>query len=273
MAQSPLSLAFYTVSELDPVAAIEAAAASGCQHAGLRLLNGQPGGSESAIMTDAATRRAVIRRFRECEITPLDANTARIVPQTDIAAFRPFMDVAAECGARHVLATGNDPVPARLAANFAALALLAGEHGLTVEIEFVPWMTIANVLDARRLIEEIGAPNIGIAVDALHFQRSETSLVDIANAPPHYFRYMHLCDAPGGWTQDTDSLLHTAVHERLSPGEGAIDLIGLMRALPLGIPIALEVPMTTLAKTLPARDRAIRVADAARHVLARAFPD
>ena len=270
---SPLSLAFYTVAELDPVAAIEAAAAAGCQYAGLRLLNGQPGGSESAIMTDVATRRAVIQRFRDCGISPLDANTARIVPQTRIADFKPFFEVAAECGARHVLATGNDPEPARLVANFAALAQLAREHGLTVEIEFVPWMTIANLNDARRLIEQVGEPTIGIAVDALHFQRSATSLADIANAPPQLFRTMHLCDAPGMWATDMESLLHAAVHERLPPGEGAIDLNGLLRALPRGIPLALEVPMSTLAKTVPARERAIRIADAARRVLAATFAD
>ena len=96
MIVSPLSLAFYTVAELDPVAAVEAAAAAGCQHAGLRLLNGQPGGSESAIMTDPATRSALVRRFRDCGVTPLDANTARIVPQTKVADFKPFMAVAAE---------------------------------------------------------------------------------------------------------------------------------------------------------------------------------
>jgi sugar phosphate isomerase/epimerase len=132
-------------------------------------------------------------------------------------------------------------------------------------------MTIASVGDARRLIEEIGAANIGIAVDALHFQRSDSNLADIARTPPHFFRYMHLCDAPGDWAHDTESLLHAAVHERLPPGEGAIDLIGLLRALPQSIPVALEVPMTTLSQTMPARDRAIRIANAARRVLAEAF--
>lgn len=273
MVASPLSLAFYTVAELDPVDAIEAAAAAGCQHAGLRLLNGQPGGSEQAIMTDASMRLAVARQFRDRGIRPLDANTARIVPQTKIADFKLFMKIAAECGARHVLATGNDPEPARLADNFAALAHLAREYGLTVEIEFVPWMMIASLSDARHLIERSGDATIGIAVDALHFQRSTTSLADIESAPPELFRIMHLCDAPGDWSRDTNDLIHAAVHERLPPGEGAIDLAGLLRALPRGIPVALEVPMSTLAKTVPARLRAIHVADAARRLLAETFPD
>ena len=36
--------------------------------------------------------------------------------------------------------------------------------------------------------------------------------------------------------------MHAAVSERLFPGEGAIDLVGLLRALPRGIPVALESP-------------------------------
>jgi sugar phosphate isomerase/epimerase len=66
-------------------------------------------------------------------------------------------------------------------------------------------------------------------------------------------------------------LLHAAVSERLFPGDGAIDLVGLLRALPRGIPIALEIPTATLARTTPAAERLQRAVAATRRVLADAY--
>jgi sugar phosphate isomerase/epimerase len=61
--------------------------------------------------------------------------------------------------------------------------------------------------------------------------------------------------------------LHAAVKERLWPGDGAIDLIGLVRALPAGIPIALEIPTETLARTMGAKERVMRAVTATRALL------
>lgn len=264
----PLSLAFYTVPELDPPAVVETAAAIGCRHVGLRLLNGQPGGSESRLMTDPVLRRETAARCRDLGVTPLDANTTRLVPTTDVAAYAPFLEVTAGLGARHVLATGNDPDRHRLLDNLAALADLAAGHGLTVEIEFVPWLAVATLPEARAIVESLGRDDVGIALDALHFQRSRGRLADVSETSASMFRYAHLCDAPGTWSDDPESLLHAAVHERLCPGDGDIDLVGLIDRLPAGIPLALEVPMTSLARTVPAWERAERAADGARRVLA-----
>ncbi|XEY15386.1 hypothetical protein ABMY26_03875 [Azospirillum sp. HJ39] len=56
--------------------------------------------------------------------------------------------------------------------------------------------------------------------------------------------------------------------ERLFPGEGGIDLIGLLRALPPGLPLALEIPTATLARTMDAPARVARAAAATRRLLA-----
>jgi hypothetical protein len=64
---------------------------------------------------------------------------------------------------------------------------------------------------------------------------------------------------------------HEAVKERLFPGEGAIDLIGLLRALPPGIPIALEILMATLTQTVPAAERLRCAVKATRDVPAAAY--
>jgi len=267
---NPLSLSYYTVPELDPPATVDVAAACGCDHIGLRLLAGQPGGDLLPIMTDAAMRRATRRRLDDTGLSVLDANTARLTPATSVPAFRPFFEVAAELGARHALATADDADRDRLADHLAQLCDLAAEYDMTVQLEFVPWLAVADIKDAGDMVRRAERPNLGIALDALHFDRSHGRLQDIAALPPARFAYMHLCDAPAEWAPDKEALLHTAVKERLFPGEGGIDLVGLLRALPADIPLALEIPTERLARELPARERVARAVAATKRVVARA---
>ncbi len=264
-----LSLSYYTVPELAPPAMVAVAAWAGCDHVGLRLLDSQPGRDALPIMCDARLRAETRSRLHDTGLSVLDANTARLVPQTEVSAYRPFFEVAAGLGARHALATGNDPDESRLVANFVALCALAEEHGMTVQLEFVPWLTVASLNDAARLVARVGRSNMGIALDALHYSRSGGTLDDIAGVPPWQFAYMHICDAPASWDSDRESLLHAAMRERLVPGEGGIDLVALLRAVPEAIPLALEIPTETLARTMAAPARVARAVAAARIVIAK----
>jgi sugar phosphate isomerase/epimerase len=263
----PLSLSYYTVPELSPTQMVREAAAAGFDFVGARLLNGQPGRDPAPLMASSAMRRETIACLRDAGVGVLDASGARLRPETDMATFAPFIDAAAELGARHILASGDDPDEPRLAARFAELCELAGQSGLTVDLEFVPWMSVADLTLAARMVRTVARANFGIAVDALHFDRSRSRLSDLAALPRTWFRYVQLCDAPRAWASDRESLIHEAVSERLFPGEGAIDLAGLLRALPSGIPIALEIPTATLARTTPAAERLQRAVAATRKLL------
>jgi sugar phosphate isomerase/epimerase len=267
----PLSLSYYTVPELTPPQMVRAAAAAGFRFVGARLLNGLPGRDLAPLMHDAALRRETLACLRETGLEVLDVSGARLTPATDMAAFVPFMEIASELGARHILATGDDADESRLYARFIELCELAQRFGLTVDLEFVPWMTVHDLAGAAVAVRAVGRPNFGIAVDALHFDRSRSRLSDFATLPQTWFHYLQLCDAPREWSADRESLRRAAVKERLFPGEGAIDLIGLLRALPPGIPIALEIPMATLAQTVPAAERLRRAVKAARNVLVAAY--
>jgi sugar phosphate isomerase/epimerase len=270
-ADIPLSLSYHTVPELSPPEMVEAAAAAGFRFVGARLLHGLPGRDPAPLLADRALRREFRNRLRDRGLGVLDASGARLTPATDMGAFAPFLEAAAELGARHILATGDDPDESRLVARVAALSVQAAALGLTVDIEFVPWMTISNLAAAARLVAVAGCDNCGIAVDALHFSRSRSTLAELAALPRHWFRYVQLCDAPATWSSKADDLLHEAVRERLFPGEGAVDLAGLLRALPRGIPVALEIPTATLARTMSAGRRLERAVAATRRVLAAAY--
>jgi sugar phosphate isomerase/epimerase len=266
-----LSLSYYTVPELTPPAAVHVAADAGFCFVGLRLLHGQPGRDLAPLLADAALRRETMRAMADRGLDALDASGARLVADSDVDAFDSFLDAAAEMGARHILATADDAERARLIERTTRLCEKAAARGLTIDLEFVPWMAVGDLRAARRLVDDVRHPALGIAVDALHFHRSGSSADELARVPRDRLRYVQLCDAPAERPAAREALLHEATKERLLPGDGAIDLVTMLRAMPRGIPVALEIPMAVLARAIPAAERLARIIAATRRVLARAY--
>lgn len=267
----PLSLSYYTVPKLSPVETVHAAADAGFAFVGLRLLHGQPGGGEAPLMQDRTVRRETMRALQTLGLLALDASGARVVPGTDVDAFDPFLDAAAEMGARHILCTVDDAETTRVVDRLARLCDKAAERRLTVDIEFVPWMAVPDLMTADRLVTAVGRPNLGIAVDALHFHRSESTPAQLAAVARDRLRYLQICDAAASRPDGRDGLLHEATKARLVPGDGAIDLVGLLRAMPRGVPIAIEVPLQTSATPEPTSARLRRLVEQTRRILARAY--
>ncbi len=265
----PLSLSYYTAPELSPLETVAVAAQAGCSHVGLRLLGGQPGGSETPLLLDRGLQTAMLEAMADAGIAALDANTARIVPETQVADYAPFLDAAARLGARHVMASVDDADPDRSADNVGRLCDLAAERGLTVDLEFVPWTALSGLRAAADLVRTCRHDALGIAVDTLHFHRSGSSADELARLPRRWFRYAQICDAPGSKTlPPRERLVHEATKERLLPGEGDIDLAAILRALPAGIPLALEIPQAALtASGLGAAERVSRAVAATRRLL------
>ncbi len=78
---------------------------------------------------------------------------------------------------------------------------------------------------------------------------------------------MHVCDAPAEIPETTAGLIHTARFERLFPGEGGIDMLGILDALPTGLPFALEIPRATLVAQVGGKEHArLAIAAARRHL-------
>lgn len=268
----PLSLSYYTVPELSPLETVAVAAQAGCSHVGLRLLGGQPGGSETPLLLDRGLQAAMREAMADAGIAALDANTARIVPGTRVADYAPFLDAAAGLGARHVMASVDDADPGRSIDTIGRLCDMAAERGLTVDLEFVPWMALSGLGAAEDMVRACRHDALGIAVDTLHFHRSGGSADELARLPRRWFRYAQICDAPAADIPPSrEQLLYEATKERLLPGEGDIDLAAILRALPGGIPLALEIPQAALAASgMAAAERVSRAVAATRRLLAEA---
>lgn len=266
----PLSLSYYTAPELSPLETVAVAAETGCSHVGLRLLGGQPGGGEAPLLLEAALQAEMLAAMADRGIAPLDANTARIVPETRVADYLPFLDAAARLGARHVMASVDDTDRSRSIDNVVRLCNLAAERGLTVDLEFVPWMALSDLRAAADMVRACNHDALGIAVDTLHFQRSGSSAEMLGRLPRRWFRYAQICDAPTLKTlPPRERLVHEATKDRLLPGAGDIDLAGILRALPGNVPLALEIPQTALATRMDAAARVSRAVAATRRLLDR----
>ena len=265
-----ISLAPLTILELAPPDMVTCAAQAGYNHLGLRLHPVLPNLDASyPIIGDTPMVREVLRRLGDGGLKILDVEFIRLTPDTRVADYVPMLETAARLGAKHVLAGGNDPDEQRLAQRFGELCDAAVPFGLTANLEPIPLFELRTLAQAGRVLAAADRPNSGIVIDPIHFARGGDSFEDIARIPRKWLHYMQFCDAPAERPADAAGLQFQARYERMIPGEGGLDLPGLLRALPRDLPIAVEVPMTSLARTVGAVERARRLLAATQALLRR----
>jgi sugar phosphate isomerase/epimerase len=184
-----LSLSALTVLELSPPQMVECAAEAGYDFVGLRLLPATDHEVRHEIVGDTPMRRETLARLRDTGVRVLDAEILRVKPDTDVAAYAPMLETAAELGARYVLVAGNDPDEARTAERLAQLCDLAAPLGLTPSLEPMPWTDAKDITQAARIVKAAGRRNTGLIVDPIHFDRARSSTEELRALPREYFGY------------------------------------------------------------------------------------
>ncbi|MEU8820117.1 TIM barrel protein [Actinoplanes sp. NPDC048796] len=250
------SLAHLTALSLSPPELVDAAAEAGYRYVGLRLTRVTPQEPHYPLATDPALMRTTKVRLAATGIEVLDIELARIGPGENPADFQRFLEAGAELGARHVICQLPDPDRARKTDRFALLCEMARPLGLTVDLEFPSWTETPDLDSAVRVLRGAAQRNAGILVDLLHFARSGSSVADLRQLPAEWFHFVHVCDAPPAVPPTNEGLIHTARFERLFPGEGGIDIPGILGALPPGLPYALEIPRATLVAQVGGKEHA-----------------
>ena len=266
----PIGLAALSVLELSPPAMVSCAAEAGYDSVGLRLIPATSEEVRHPIVGDTPLVRETARRVTDSGVRVLDIEIFRLKPDTQVEDYRPALETGARFGARHALVAGNDPDETRFADRFGALCDLAAEFGICANLEPMPWTDVKNFAQGARVLAAAGRANSGLLMDPIHFDRGGSRPDEIRGVPRDWLRYAQLCDAPAERPVDVQGLLLQARAERLMPGDGGLDLLGILRALPRDIPLSVEVPMQTLARTVPALERARRLLDKTRILLQRA---
>jgi len=268
MARS-IGLAALTVLELTPPQMVDCAAQAGYSHVGLRLIPATPTEAHYATIGDTPLMREVLARLAGTGVAVLDVEILRLKPLTDVRDFLPLLETAARLGALNALVAGNDPEESRLIDRFGALCDLAAPFGIAPCIESMPWTDCRDFAQGARIVRAVNRPNAGLLIDPIHFDRGGSTASEITQVPAAWLRYVQLCDAPATRPTDTETLLHQARADRLLPGDGGLDLSGILRALGPDLPLGLEIPMAALARSVPAVERARRALAATRALLQR----
>ena len=264
------SLAALTALELSPPQLVEVASNSGYDKVGLRLLPATPQGLAYPLMDDAVQLRETLARLEDTGISVADLEVVAFRPEMDVKALVPILETGRRLGAKHTLVAAYDPDLQRFRDRFAEYCELTSSFGLTADLEFMPWTYVPDLQAAVRIVDTIPGSSAGVLVDALHFDRSQSRIEDLRRIPRQRLHYWQLCDGPAERPASTEQLIHAAREERMFPGEGGIDLVGLTREMPEDITISVEVPTAELAKTVDAKSRARRALEAARAVVAAA---
>jgi sugar phosphate isomerase/epimerase len=249
-----LALAPTTLPDSEPVEYVRAALAARYDAIGLRL-NRSPGLPFHPIVGNAP----LIRELKAMlEIPVLDIYSFYLRPETDLDQYLPALALGAELGARYAVVMGDDPDWARQRENFARICDAAAGFGLTCVAEFAVIRPLATLMQTVRLIAEAGRKNAGVCLDPLNFVRGGGKASELKALDPALFPYLQLTDGfidPGN-----------GPNRRCLMGEGAVPMREILAALPKGLALSVEFPIT-MQNRLGPMDWAKRVADTSRRYL------
>ena len=242
MPQRVFSLSYLTSHRCAPHESVLVAAQSGYNHVGLRLWPNAPQGEQQHLIDNAQALKETLAAINDTGVGVLDLELIRINASFDVHTWDSLYDIGAQLNAKAILVAGDDPNEPRLTENYAKLCEVMQPYGMTADLEFMPWTAVPNAQAAMRIVANAGRPsNAGILIDALHVGRSHTTVADLRAIDPNLLHYGQICDAKQGTHFTTEEMIHTARCARELPGEGNIDLGGLFGALPVDLPISVEV--------------------------------
>jgi sugar phosphate isomerase/epimerase len=190
---------------------------------------------------------------------PPGAAAVRIPPDADTERIFAFGDedllaVADAVGARSINAVdifGGSWSLDDAAESFASLCDRAAEHGVLVQLEFLPWSKIPDLDAAWHVVRESDRANGGLAVDAWHFFRSASDGPLLRTIPGDRVIGLQLCDAPAAPEPDP---MRATLEARLLPGDGELALAALvsdLRSIGSLAPVGVEVFSTALDELAP----------------------
>lgn len=258
-----ISFASGIVPECGPLETIRAAAAGGFDATGLWI--------EPENWTGTLTRNAKAA-LGDTGLELLDVEVIWIKPDSDMAAHKACIDIGADLGAKNVLCVSSDPDMGATAARLAELCAHAEGSGMRVALEFGIFTEVKNLRDAMAVLDAVSHPLRALLIDPIHVDRSNSSITEIAAIPETLLPYAQFCDAPAKRPNpdDFDAVIVDAIDLRMQCGEGGLPLVELYNAMPIGIPLSIELRSKVLRDTYPdPADRAKAVAAATRAWLAR----
>lgn len=238
----PLGIAHFSCIDVPPLEFVRLAGEIGYAAVGLRLHPAFQGAPFYTLRPGSAEMRLVKVALQQAGIAVYDIEFVVIDEAFSASELLPVLESAGELGARRLSVGGDDPDRGRFIDNLTALAALAGEFGMGVDLEIMPWRRIGTLASAVEAAEGTRRANVGVLIDALHLSRSGAVPADLRSVPKELIQSVQLCDAVAERPADNAALVAEARGGRLLPGEGALPLRELVTMAPSNARLSVEVP-------------------------------
>jgi 4-hydroxyphenylpyruvate dioxygenase len=149
-----------------------------------------------------------------------NAENARLIDALGGSAMMVHTD-----GPEQVTAGSLDPIARAL------LELAEATEGLDVDVavEFNASPVVKSLPSAVRVAEKADHPRVGVLFDTAHYHVTPTKLEDVNADSVKWIKHVHLNDMP-----DIPADLAHRDFDRVLPGEGVLDLPGIISALERG---------------------------------------
>lgn len=225
-----LGLAQLSMLSAEPPRLVELAAEAGFDFIGVRVravtdqerpYDLQPG---SPMLTETLARMADTGvRVRDVEFLLLDGSDQR-------SAWLDMLEAGQALSASSMTVAVADREPRRVIDTLAQMVHDAAPYGIIPALEPISYQGVHSLPDAAAIAEQTGAD---VLVDTLHVGRFNGTSEQLTSVAPRV-PLLQLCDAPTRAPIDRDGLVEESRSERLPPGDGGLDLVGMLRATETG---------------------------------------
>lgn len=237
-----------SVLGMPPVEFVELAAEAGCTAVSLlaeQLTINPYAFPDWSLRSDAPLRRRVRERLDGLGLDLALGEGCSIASDRDVKTCLPLIAMFKELGAKRLNLISYEHDLARDFEQSCAFAELADEFQMQVCLEFSARAGRPKLDAFLDRIKKMGRANVTALIDVMHFFRAGQSVGDLNGRDPALFSHLQLCDAP---LRGQGDYMEEALYRRMVPGEGELDVVALIAALPADIAISMEIPQSGQAR-------------------------
>ena len=192
-----LGIEFISVFGLPPVDFVHLAADLGCRYISTAL-TGRPLKSLNypafSLKDDIRLRREMLTAMDERGVGISLGEGMPIAPDADVSGLAADLDVIAELKAAQINTLGFDRDRNGTFDQSATLTEMATGRGMGTTIELAPGMTIGDPDTLLAAIEDVGRPDLRLALDTMHWVRAGFGAAELCELGPEKIGYVQLCD-------------------------------------------------------------------------------
>ena len=238
------SLAHLTLINCTPTELVYIAARVGYDAISPRLIQMYIANEFKPPPLDKAQVRATKIALASTGIRVQEIEIANITEDCTPRDFESALEIGAELGAKRLVTSawtkGHDDRNF-IIDTYAATCDLAEPYGLSVDLEFPTFSRLPTLGEALDIVRAADRSNSGILIDTLYIHLSRIDLDAILSVPQEWLHALQIADCLPGVADTREGMIQLARDARLYPGEGCIDLAGIIERCP-PVSYSIELP-------------------------------